>query len=70
MPRAARTTTDHSHADLEKEIAALRKEVAELRAQLAKRPARGAGGADPRVDALWESQGGEGNPTLAKLLKK
>jgi hypothetical protein len=54
---------------LHKEIADLKKEVAALKAELKKAP-KGGGGADPRLDALWESQGGHGNPDLAKRLKK
>ena len=51
MPRAT-STSDHSHTDLEQEVAELRKEVAALKAQLSKRPARSTCGADPRVDKL------------------
>ena len=39
-------------AKCEKDIAALRKEVAALKKELAK---KSAGGADPRVDKLWEA---------------
>ena len=67
MPRAARTTTDHSHSDLEKEVAELRKEVAALKAQLAKRPARGSGGADPRISKIIEAL--SINPAMKRVLE-
>lgn len=39
---------------LHKEIAALKKEVQALKAELKKAP-KGGGGADPRVDKIWEA---------------
>ena len=41
-------TEKHTHADLEKKVAALEKEVATLKKELAKAK----GGADPRVEIL------------------
>lgn len=47
----------HSHADLEKELAALKKEVAALKKELeATKKAKASGGsADPRVDKVIEA---------------
>lgn len=44
----------HSHADLEKELAALKKELAALKKELesVKKAKSSGGGADPRVDKL------------------
>ena len=39
-------------AKCESDIAALRKEIADLKKELAKKPA---GGADPRVEKIWEA---------------
>lgn len=47
---AAAEVADHSHEDLEKEVAALKKEVAALKSAGGK----GGGAADPRVDKLVE----------------
>jgi ribosomal protein L29 len=46
----------HKHADLEKELAALKKELAALKKELAAaKKVKASGGADPRVDKIWES---------------
>ena len=68
MPRGK--SEDHTHADLVAEIAALKKELAALKRALSGLKSSGGSGSDPRVDALWGYQGGDANPTLAKLLKK
>ena len=39
--------------DLQKEVVALKKEVASLKRELGK--AKSSGGADPRIDKLWEA---------------
>ena len=52
-------------AALQKEVAALKKEIAALKKELKAKPA---GGADPRVDALWDHF--KTNPKIAKLLQK
>lgn len=44
----AAAAAQHTHADLEKKVAALEKEVAALKKELAKAK----GGADPRVDKI------------------
>ena len=46
---------DHKHADLEAQIADLKKEVAALKRALAAVKKSGGGGADPRVDKLYEA---------------
>lgn len=53
MPIKKTTTAEaaqHTHADLEKKVAALEKEVAALKKELAKAK----GGVDPRVDKILE----------------
>lgn len=46
----------HSHADLEKELAAIKKEMAALKKELEElKKMKSSGGADPRVDKLIEA---------------
>ena len=65
-----RKKEDHSHADLDAEVASLKKELAALKRTLATLKKGGGSGTDPRVEALWRAQGGDANPTLTKYLKK
>ena len=44
----------HDHSALEAEIAKLQKEVAQLKKDLAAAK-KSSGGADPRVDKIWEA---------------
>ena len=52
-------------AKCESDIAALRKEIADLKKELAKKPAAG-GGADPRVDKIWNALKEMGKGKLLK----
>ena len=57
MPAKKEAVAEHKHDDLLKEIAALKKEVAALQKKCAECCAKQAkgGGADPRVDKIWEA---------------
>ena len=50
--KTAKSSAEECCAKCESDIAALRKEIAALKAALAKKPA---GGADARVDKIWEA---------------
>ena len=54
-------------AELHKQLAALKKEVQALKSELKKAP-KGAGGADPRVDKLWEAVCS--HKSMKKILEK
>lgn len=60
---AKEESVDHTHVELEKELASLKKELAALKKELADakkdiedtKKTKSSGGSDPRVDKIWES---------------